>query len=82
MATTKKAAPKKAATKKAATKKAASKKSDPCWEGYEKVGNKNKAGKSVPNCVPEKQIRLKLDNAEIVKHRPDEQLQPPAVIKF
>ena len=54
MATTKKAAPKKAATKKAATKKATSKKSDPCWEGYEKVGNKNKSGKSVPNCVPEK----------------------------
>ena len=54
MATTKKAAPKKAATKKAATKNAASKKSDPCWDGYEKVGNKNKAGKSVPNCVPEK----------------------------
>ena len=49
MATTKKAAPKKAATKKAATKKA-----DPCWDGYEKVGTKNKAGKSVPNCVPEK----------------------------
>ena len=49
MATTKKAAPKKAATKKAASKKA-----DPCWDGYEKVGNKNKAGKSVPNCVPEK----------------------------
>ena len=55
MATTKKAAPKKAATKKAATKKAAtSKKADPCWEVYEKVGNKNKSGKSVPNCVPEK----------------------------
>ena len=60
MATTKKAAPKKAATKKAATKKAAtkkaatSKKADPCWDGYEKVGNKNKSGKSVPNCVPEK----------------------------
>ena len=50
MATTKKAAPKKVATKKAAT----TKKADPCWDGYEKVGNKNKAGKSVPNCVPEK----------------------------
>ena len=54
MATTKKAAPKKAVTKKAATKKATTKKVDPCWDGYEKVGNKNKAGKSVPNCVPEK----------------------------
>ena len=50
MATTKKAAPKKAATKKAATKK----KADPCWEGYEKIGSKKKAGKTVPNCVPEK----------------------------
>jgi len=55
MATTKKAAPKKAAPKKAATKKAATKKkADPCWEGYEKIGSKKKAGKTVPNCVPEK----------------------------
>ena len=55
MATTKKAAPKKVATKKAATKKAASKKkTDPCWEGYEQIGTKKKAGKTVPNCVPDK----------------------------
>ncbi len=40
----------KKATKKTATKKAA----DPCWDGYEKVGNKKKDGKSVPNCVPKK----------------------------
>ncbi len=50
MATTKKAAPKKAAKKKAATNK----KADPCWDGYEQIGNKKKAGKTVPNCVPEK----------------------------
>ena len=55
MATTKKAAPKKAAASKAKPKKAAAKKtSDPCWDGYEKVGTKKKAGKEVPNCVPEK----------------------------
>ncbi len=30
------------------------KKSDPCWKGYEQVGNKQKGGKSVPNCVPKK----------------------------
>jgi len=23
-----------------------------CWDGYEKVGMKNKGGKKVPNCVP------------------------------
>ena len=28
--------------------------SDPCWKGYEKIGMKTKAGKKVPNCVPEK----------------------------
>jgi hypothetical protein len=27
-------------------------KSDPCWEGYEKIGMKKKNGKLVPNCVP------------------------------
>jgi hypothetical protein len=51
MATTKKAAPKKASTKK---KTATTKKADPCWDGYEQIGTKKKAGKTVPNCVPEK----------------------------
>ena len=56
MAVAKKAAAKKAAPKKAAPKKkaAAKKSTDPCWDGYEKVGSKKKAGKTVPNCVPEK----------------------------
>jgi hypothetical protein len=26
---------------------------DPCWKGYEMVGQKMKNGKKVPNCVPE-----------------------------
>lgn len=30
------------------------KKSDPCWKGYEMIGMKEKGGRSVPNCVPEK----------------------------
>lgn len=35
------------------TKKAAEMKGeDPCWEGYEMVGFKQKDGKKVPNCVP------------------------------
>lgn len=25
---------------------------DPCWEGYEMIGTKQKDGKEVPNCVP------------------------------
>jgi len=29
-------------------------KEDPCWKGYERVGTKEKNGKKVPNCVPEK----------------------------
>ena len=32
---------------------------DPCWEGYEKVGMKMKAGKLVPNCVPIKKAGKK-----------------------
>lgn len=24
---------------------------NPCWSGYEQFGMKNKAGRSVPNCV-------------------------------
>lgn len=27
---------------------------DPCWDGYEMVGMKEKDGKQVPNCVPKK----------------------------
>lgn len=27
-------------------------KNDPCWEGYEAFGMKEKNGKTVPNCVP------------------------------
>jgi hypothetical protein len=26
---------------------------DPCWEGYEMAGMKNKGGKPVPNCIPD-----------------------------
>ena len=25
---------------------------DPCWDGYEQIGMKEKNGKKVPNCVP------------------------------
>lgn len=39
-----------------AKRKAAAKRhsADPCWKGYEQVGNKKKSGKTVPNCVPAK----------------------------
>ncbi len=36
------------------TTKKKSSKEDPCWKGYEQVGEKKKGGKEVPNCVPEK----------------------------
>jgi hypothetical protein len=32
------------------------KKRDPCWEGYEMVGMKEKDGRQVPNCVENKKI--------------------------
>ena len=28
------------------------KESNPCWDGYEMIGMKDKDGKEVPNCVP------------------------------
>jgi hypothetical protein len=27
---------------------------DPCWKGYKQIGMKDKNGKQVPNCVPDK----------------------------
>lgn len=30
---------------------AVAKKEDPCWKGYEQAGTKQKAGKTVPNCI-------------------------------
>jgi hypothetical protein len=47
------------ANKKAASSKTSKSKSDPCWEGYEKVGMKEKNGKLVPNCVPIKKVSKK-----------------------
>ena len=38
------------ATKKTNNKK----KEDPCWKGYEQHGTKEKNGKKVPDCKPEK----------------------------
>jgi hypothetical protein len=29
-------------------------KDNPCWKGYKAVGMKQKNGKMVPNCVPDK----------------------------
>lgn len=31
-------------------------KDNPCWKGYKPVGTKQKAGKTVPNCVPKEDI--------------------------
>jgi hypothetical protein len=29
---------------------------DPCWKNYKQVGMKEKNGKQVPNCVPDKKL--------------------------
>jgi hypothetical protein len=45
---------------------------DPCWTGYQMVGMKDKAGKKVPNCVPEEvgqsfsHLRTKLQLEEVI----------------
>jgi hypothetical protein len=31
---------------------------DPCWDGYEQAGMKDKDGKKVPNCVPKTEKSL------------------------
>ncbi len=49
-----------ATTKKAVKKSAAKSKSNPCWDGYEKIGMKTKKGKLVPNCVPVKKAAKKI----------------------
>jgi hypothetical protein len=36
---------------------------DPCWDGYEMVGKKEKDGKEVPNCVPKESQEHILDEA-------------------
>lgn len=41
-------------------KKEASK--NPCWDGYEQVGMKEKGGKEVPNCVPKKKKEAQSNN--------------------
>ncbi len=33
-------------------------KDDPCWKGYRQLGTKKKNGKTVPNCVKEKLLRI------------------------
>ena len=38
----------------AKAKKSTTKKEDPCWKNYEQAGTKQKAGKTVPNCIPKK----------------------------
>lgn len=37
----------------------AKEKKDPCWDGYEQVGTKEKNDKTVPNCVPKKKPAAK-----------------------
>jgi len=37
-------------------KKKTLKNSNPCWKGYHPVGTKKKAGRTVPNCVPNESI--------------------------
>lgn len=35
----------------------------PCWKGYKQVGMKEKAGKQVPNCVPESTAEAAIESA-------------------
>ena len=37
---------------------------NPCWEGYEQVGMKEKDGKQVPNCVPKTNENIVTENSD------------------
>jgi hypothetical protein len=36
------------------SKESVVKEESPCWKGYQQIGMKDKGGKQVPNCVPNK----------------------------
>ena len=38
---------------------------DPCWDGYEQIGMKDKDGKQVPNCVPKNKKSENFDPKEL-----------------
>ena len=41
-----------------------SKVEEACWDGYKKVGMKEKDGKQVPNCVPDKDNKIPKEKKE------------------
>jgi 8-oxo-dGTP pyrophosphatase MutT (NUDIX family) len=43
---------------------------DPCWEGYEQFGMKEKDGKQVPNCVPDAENEPIEQNLDLVPEEP------------
>lgn len=45
-------------------------KENPCWDGYKMIGQKNKDGKKVPNCVPKKTFK------EFVEEQLNEEKKP------
>jgi hypothetical protein len=51
------------------------KEDNPCWDGYEMIGMKDKNGKEVPNCVPKNES---LNNKKIYK----ESIWKPKKINF
>jgi hypothetical protein len=48
---------------------------DPCWNGYQMVGMKDKNGKKVPNCVPEETVKEEKDEPPFEK--PYKQVKDP-----
>jgi hypothetical protein len=44
-------------------------KKNPCWDGYEKVGTKQKNGKEVPNCVPVEESNSKFHSDVEYQHK-------------
>ena len=47
-----------------ATKRGKKKMKNPCWKGYKQIGMKEKDGKQVPNCVPDKDNKIQKEKKE------------------
>ena len=55
-------------------------KNDPCWDGYEMIGHKEKGGKKVPNCVPKKSVKEQAP-MEYEGEPPQQKTNPIGVIR-
>ena len=52
---------------------------NPCWDGYEQIGMKEKDGKKVPNCVP---IQQENENIELYEDYEEDLTDEESLLHF